>query len=119
MTGGTWAPAAGTRSRPAPCSSRGGAPATGGKGPAAPVPPPGRCPGEGVEGAGAADARPFGRGVVIVEAAPALASRLPGLAVLRLELERLLEELAAALGVSGERAYSVETLQRVLGRHLR
>ena len=72
-----------------------------------------------VHGARAADAAARWRRVVMVEPAPLLASRLPAVGAARLELERLLQKVAAALGIGRERPHAVEPLQRQLGGHLR
>ena len=72
-----------------------------------------------MHGARAADAPALWRGVVMEETAPPLASRLPAVGAARLELERLLQKVAAALGIGRERPHAVEPLQRQLGGHLR
>ena len=57
--------------------------------------------------------------VVSVEAAALLAAHLPGILILRIELERPLEEGSAGLGIVGVRADALEALERELGRDLR
>src|SRR5204862_5472642 len=65
-----------------------------------------RGPGDVVHGARTANAGTLGGGVVFVETAPPLASRLPAVVAGRSELERLLEKLPAALGIGRERPHA-------------
>ena len=70
-----------------------------------------RGPGDVVNGARAADAA-FVRAIVGVEAAAPLASHLPGVVALGIELECILEEAAAQLRVGRVGTDAVETLER-------
>ena len=70
-----------------------------------------------VHGAGTRHAADVGQRVVGVGASALGAARLP--AVLeRLELERLLEQLATRVGPHAGRAHALEALERELGRNL-
>ena len=76
------------------------------------------APGDVVHRPGARDARLGRRGVVDVATAAMLASDLPRALALRRELQRLLEEGAALLGIGGVRADLLEALDRELARDL-
>src|SRR4029450_13837896 len=77
-----------------------------------------RGPGDVVDRARAGNAALVGL-VVEVEAAPVLAPNLPPALSGWVELERLLEELAALFGIVRVGPHTVEALQRQLARHLR
>src|SRR6185312_7739439 len=76
-----------------------------------------RRPGDMVDGARSGDTALVGP-VVEVEPAALVAANLPAGGAPRVELERLLEEAPALLGVVGVCAHAVEALQRELLRHL-
>src|SRR5207248_7315964 len=77
----------------------------------------GRSPGDVMDGARAGDAGLARRLVVRVPGAALCAADLPHGVAVRVERERLLEELAAGAGIR-VRAHTVEALQREFARDL-